>query len=100
MKKRGQYTWIRKELREKEIKSHFMYPAKLKVFTRGGVQKFNTAIEASKALQAQNIIGTHSRANDSQQVRSVPAQRGKKLLDDKTDELLKKLMGKDRDWWT
>lgn len=114
MKKRGQYTWIRKELRGKEIKSHFMYPAKLKVFTKGGVQVFNNATEASRALQAQNIIGAHSRAYDGQQVRpggqTVPGvglrptsdapQRGKMLLEDKTVELLKKLTGKDGDWWT
>lgn len=114
MKKRGQYSWIRKELREKEIKSHFMYPAKLKVFTKGGVQVFNTATEANKALQAQNIIGMYSRAHDGQQERSggqtVPVggqtltpdapQRGKKCLDDKTVELLKKLTGKDKDCWT
>jgi hypothetical protein len=100
MKKRSQYTGIRKELRERKIKSHFVYPARLKVFTNGGEQVFNTATEATAALQAQSIIGTHSRAHYERPVPSgeQAAHRGKNTkADDKTAELLKKLTGKERD---
>lgn len=110
MKKRSQYSGIRKELRESKVRSHFMYPARLKVFINGGEQVFETATEASAALQAQSIIGTRGRAHEERPVSSSKqaapvgftetetSHKGKnKQLDDKTAELLKKLTGKDKD---
>lgn len=55
-KERSQYTSIRKELREKGVKSHLIYPAKLRVFGDGGGQVFNSAREAAAALHAQGLI--------------------------------------------
>lgn len=95
MNKRSQYVELRKQLREKNIKSHFQYPAKLKVLINGGEQVFNTATEASAALQAQGVIGKQ-KAHDGH-VRTgkqtETSRKRKKLLDDKTFELLKKLNG-------
>lgn len=68
MIKRSQYGELRKQLWEKSIKSHFKYPAKLKVFIDGGECVFNTAAEASTALQAQGVI--------KQRVREEPVRRG------------------------
>ena len=52
---------------------------------------FNTATEATAVLQAQSIMGTHSRAHDERLVHSgeQAGQRGKnKKLDAKTAEQL------------
>lgn len=52
-KERSQYVQLQNELREKGVKSHLIYPAKLKVFGNGGSLVYESAREAAAALRAQ-----------------------------------------------
>lgn len=53
---RSKYAPIRKQLRAKEVKSHIIYPAKLKVFLDGRVTTYNTPEEALINLQELGIL--------------------------------------------
>lgn len=94
MNKRRQFTEIKKQLKESGIKSHFKYPAKLKVKIGGGEQVYNTATEAYAALQAQGILGEQQTQNRAHAGRTETRRKGKEKLDEKTEALLQKLNGK------
>ncbi|CAL9694470.1 unnamed protein product [Knipowitschia caucasica] len=50
-KERGQYRFVRKVLRERKIKYHILYPAKLKIFLEDGKSKtFKNPVAAAQGL--------------------------------------------------
>lgn len=97
---RSQYTPIRKELRNKGVRSHLIHPARLKVFGAGGVQVFNSARYAAAALRTQGTIsGALQLPEPCTQAEKPPApfqQRRRQAgeYNATTAYLLKKLMGK------
>ncbi|KAL7381300.1 hypothetical protein ABVT39_003530 [Epinephelus coioides] len=53
---RNLYVPIRKQFKEKQLKSHVIYPSKFKVFTQNGIQLYATASEARQALLQDGTI--------------------------------------------
>lgn len=57
-KERSGYASIRRQLKEKNVKSHIIYPARLRVFGDGGSVTYNTLEDAEAHLQEQGILST------------------------------------------
>lgn len=55
-RQRAQYVPIRRQLREKKIKSHIIFPAKLKVFGEGEPAIYNTPEEACVGLRELGLV--------------------------------------------
>lgn len=97
------YAPIRKELREKGVKSHIIYPSKLKVFGNEGSQTYSSAREAAAALQARGMVSgaQHSQGDQGArlQAEDTPVaasfgERGRQREEYKTaEDLLKEMRG-------
>lgn len=57
-KERSGYASIRRQLKEKNVKSHIIYPARLRVFGDGGSVTYNTLEDAETQLQEQGILSS------------------------------------------
>ena len=69
-KERSRYVPLRRLLKEKNVKSHLLYPAKLKVFGEGEPVIYATPEEAERGLREQGVIPAMGR-------RLYEAKRGK-----------------------
>ena len=102
-KERSLYAPIRKELREKGVKSHIIYPSKLKVFHNEGSQTYNSAREAAAALHARGITsgvqhlqgdqGARAQAGDAPAAISFEERRRQRGEYKTAEDLLKELRG-------
>lgn len=102
-KERSLYAPIRKELREKGVKSHIIYPSKLKVFDNEGSQTYNSAREAAAALHARGIVsgvqhpqgdqGARAQAGDAPAAASFEERRRQREEYKTAEDLLKELRG-------
>ena len=101
-KERSLYAPIRKELREKGVKSHIIYPSKLKVFGSEGPQTYNTAREAAAALHARGTLsgvqhqgdqGARLQAEDTPGAASFEEHGRQREEYKTTEDLLKEMRG-------
>ena len=98
-KERSLYAPIRKELQEKGVKSHIIYPSKLKVFGNEGAQTYSSAREAAAARHGQRS-STPTRRPGSQAtsrrhtIAASFGERGRQREKLKTaEDLLKEMRG-------
>lgn len=93
---RTRYVTIRKRLQEKGVKSHILYPAKLKVFVDDDYTiTFETPDEAIKQLVTKGILQEPPPLADQHSSRSTSFRRVGRRVSDKTiDELISELRRK------
>ncbi|KAK7896117.1 hypothetical protein WMY93_021442 [Mugilogobius chulae] len=88
---RALYAPLRRQLREKNIKSHILFPTKLKVFTEDHTTIFNSPEEAIEELMAQGLLKERPPPAKKRLPKSSLSNSGLSVDEKKMNELLKEL---------
>ena len=95
---RARYGPIRRQLREKGVKSHIIYQAKLKVFTGDDITIYQTPEDATEQLEAKGCLqgpAVHPEPNTTRKSASfgpVGSRVNEKTMDDLIAELKRKTL--------